>query len=118
MQRTVWLESPARCLSKSYIALPIAVVAAEIAGDVLVHGRLERHEARVIAGPPQALDTRLGEILILSADCFRHVDIFNIHGPTQRLEHGADHITKAFRLAGADVEDAVYPRGLQKPAQY
>src|SRR5262245_4213612 len=113
MQSTVWSESSARCLSKSYIALPITVVAAEIAGDVLAHGRLERRETGVIAGSPQAFDARLGIVLILSADGVRHVDIFNIHGPPKHPEHGADHVTETLRLARTDIEDAVYPRRFQ-----
>src|SRR5262245_36868021 len=118
MQRTVCSDNAARCLSKSYIALPITVVAVEIARDVLVDRRFKRHKAGVITRTSQALDARLGEVLILAADRLGHIDIFNICRQMKRLEHCADYVAKAFCLASADVEDAVYPRCLKKPAKH
>src|SRR6476646_3538173 len=117
MQSTVCSESAARSLSKSYIALPITVVAVEIAGDVLVYGGFERHETGVIARAAQTFDARLGEVLILPADCLRHVDKFDVHRLAKSLEHGANHVAEAFGLTGTDIEDAVYPRCLEQPAQ-
>src|SRR5437588_6088833 len=117
MQSTVWSESAARCLSKSYMALPVAVVAVEVAGHVLVHGRLDRHEPGIIARVAQMFDACFSEILILRANCLRHLDIFDIHWPAKRFEHGADHVTEALSLAGANVKDAVDPSCIQQPAQ-
>src|SRR5262249_14684789 len=87
MQSTVCSDKAARCLSKSYIALPITVVAVEIARDVLVDRRLERHEAGVVTRTLKALDARFGEILVLAADRLGHIDIFNFRRQMKRLEH-------------------------------
>src|SRR4030081_2850438 len=105
MQSTVCSESAARCLSKSYMALPISVFAVEIAGDVLADCRLDRGEAGVVAHAEQMFDLCFGEILVLVPNCLGHVDIFNIGRPAKRLEHGADHVAKALRMAGAHIED-------------
>src|SRR5512144_660506 len=107
MQRTVCLASAERCLSKSYMTLPVAVVTVEIAGDVLADGRLERRKTGIISGAAQTLDPRLGEVLILSADRRRHIDVFDIRRLTERLEHGTDHVAETLRLSGADIENAI-----------
>src|SRR4029079_8311585 len=117
MQRIVCSESATRCLSKSYIALPVPVVEIEIAGDVSIHGGLEWHEIGVIACATQSFGARFGEVLVLPNDCLRHVNIFDVHRPAKRVEHGANHVAEAFGLAGSDVENAVYPRCVQQPAQ-
>src|SRR5665811_1974714 len=105
MQSTVCPVRSARCLSKSNMALAfahdligkplptfpdhaltISVFAVEIAGDILANGRLARGEAGVIAGAAQVLDGALREILVLAADRVRHLDIFDIGRPPERLE--------------------------------
>src|SRR4249919_1114762 len=118
MQSTVCSDNAARCLSKSYIALSIPVVAVKITGDVPVDGSFERHEAGVVTGPSQALNARLSEILILAADRLGHIDIFNIRRQMKRLEHSADHVSKTFGLARPDIENAVCRRCLKKPTQH
>ena len=65
------------------MALPIAVVAVEITGDVLADGSLERRKSGIVTGAAQPLDPRLGEVLILSADRLRHIDVFDIRRLTQ-----------------------------------
>src|SRR4249920_4119451 len=117
MQSTVCSESAARCLSKSYMALAVTVFTVEITGNILIHGSVERQEAGIIARMAQAIDTRLREVLILRADRFGHVNIFDIFRQAQRLEHGVDHVAEAFCFAGTHVEDAIYARCLQQPAQ-
>src|SRR5262249_36102937 len=116
MPSTVCSDSALRCLSKSYIALPIAVVAIEVAGDVLSHGCSKRHEAGVVARVSQSFHSRFGKILILPADSLRHVHIFDFHGQTKRIEHGSDHVAETFGLASSDIENAVYPCCVEKPA--
>src|ERR1700688_3377801 len=118
MQSTVCSASAERCLSKSNMALPIAVGEVEITADVLTDRRLKRREAGIIAGAAQVLDTALGEVLILAADRVRHLDIFDIGRPAERLEHGADHVAKAFGLAGADIKDATDRGRVEQPAQH
>src|SRR5512143_2633252 len=113
----VCLASAVRCLSKSYIELPVAVFAIEIAGDILPDGSLERCETCIISGAPQPFDARLGEILVLSADRLGHIDILDIRGHAERLEHGADHIAETLCLSGADIEDAIDAGCFQQPAQ-
>src|SRR6187549_907098 len=99
------------------MALPVAVVTVEIAGDVLADGRFERRKTGIISGATQSLDARLGEILILSADRRRHIDVFDIRRLTQRLEHGTDHVAETLRLSGADVENAIDACCLHQPPQ-
>src|SRR4029078_1551707 len=106
-----------RCLSKSYMALPVSVVAVEIARDVLADRSFKRREAGIVAGTAQPLDPRLGEVLILSADRRRHIDVFDIRRLTQRLEHGTDHIAETLRLSGADIAHASDACSLQQPPQ-
>src|SRR5215467_11620107 len=117
MQRTVCSDSAARCLSKSYIVLPVAVVAIQIARDVLAHGSSKRLESSVVSHASQLFDARFCEVLILAADGLRHVNIFDIHRPAKRVEHRTDHVTETFGPAGPDIENAIDPCCSQQPAQ-
>src|SRR4029078_3408383 len=102
----------------SYMSQPVSVVAVEIARNVLADRSFKRREAGIISGATQSLDARLGEVLILSADRPRHIDVFDIRRLTQRLEHGTDHIAETLRLSGADVENTIDACCLQQPPQY
>src|SRR6185312_8122195 len=116
MHSTVCLETAESCLSKSNMPSPVTIGAVEIAGYVGCNRLLERREAGVIACPPQILDRALREILVLTADRIRHLDVFDIGRFPERLEHRRDHVAEAFRLAGADVEDAADRRRAEQPA--
>src|SRR5262249_21395551 len=110
-------ESAARCLSKSYIALPITIVAIEIARDVLAYGNFKRRETSVVAHAPQSFDAGFGEVLVLAANGLRHVNIFDIHRPAKRIEHRTDHVAETFSSASSDVENAIYSTCAQQPSQ-
>src|SRR6516162_4444580 len=86
--------------------------------DIASHSLLERGEVGVVACPAQVFDLGLREILILAADCRRHVDIFDSRLPAERAERGGDEITEAARLAGSDVEDPRHRRCIKEPAHH
>ena len=65
-------------------ALAIPVRRVEIPGDVARYGCRSGVNCRIIAGPAQVLDVGLREILILAADRFRHVDVFDVGGAAER----------------------------------
>jgi hypothetical protein len=52
----------------------------------------------------------------LAADRFRHVDIFDPGRAAESREHGFDHLAKAPRLPGPDIEQTGDARGLEQPA--
>src|SRR5665647_61156 len=104
MQSTVCPVRSARCLSKSNMALAFA------------HDLIGKPLPTV---PDHALTISVfaveiaGDILVLAADRVRHLDIFDIGRPPERLEHGADHVAEAFGFAGADIENAADRGGVE-----
>src|SRR3974390_602848 len=118
MQSTVWSERAARCLSKSYIMLPITVFPVEIATDIPIDGHLQRHKASVIAGLLQSFDSRLGKVLVLPADGFGHLDIVDIGRSTKRFEHRRNHVAETLRFPGPHVENSIVCPRLEHPAQH
>src|SRR5215510_10624648 len=100
-----------RCLSS-----PIPVELVQKQRDIAIHPLLEWGETGVVAYPAQLFDLGLGEILILVADRYGHVDISDIGLPAERAEHGGDQITEAARLASPDVEDSRHRRRIEEPA--
>ncbi len=57
--------------------LAVGVGSVEELRHVAFDALFDRGEARVVARAAQVIDLRLGEILILPADAFRHVDVFD-----------------------------------------
>src|SRR5690242_7344404 len=98
MQSTVCAPSSERCRSKSYMALPVPVLRVEIARNVTANRGRKRRELAVEARAAQVIRRRLREILVLPADRFRHVDIFDVRRTFHRGEHRRDHLAEAFRL--------------------
>src|SRR5215470_3056808 len=99
-------------------ASPVPVGLIQERRDVLCHTLLERGEAGVVPCPAQVFDLCLREILVLVADRWRHVDIFDVRRVAECSEHGGDQGAEALRLAGAYIEDSRHRRRLEHPSYH
>src|SRR6202046_175439 len=112
-QRMVCCERCLSASSKSNIGvvgdpLAVAVGTIEIRRHVAPHGGSERREVRIIAGTPEIIRLGLRKILVAVPDRGRHIDVFDRGLLAERLAHGDPQIAKAWRDAGADIENAGY----------
>src|SRR6266702_365018 len=85
----------------------IAIGLIEKISDIYADGVFERGEAAIIARALQPVDRRLRKVLITAANLHGHFDIFDVRAHAQRVVSRDNQVSKASRLAGADVEDAV-----------
>ena len=79
----------------------------EIIHNVIAHGIFERSDRLIVAGGEQLAYVSLRKILILVANRFRHVDVFDARLAAQRGENGASQIIPRARHSRTDIENAV-----------
>src|ERR1700730_10605472 len=83
----------------------IDVVSHQVLPDVVSHAVFQTVERAGVAGVLQLGHLRLGKVLIICADRFRHIDEFDVYALIQRGTDGPHEIDEGTRETGSQVED-------------